>query len=203
LTGADTTGQFRNLETLETMGLRGARLTMPADRVIARQREVREEQFARALKVSLLPLFRHRPEVVDSLFERFVRPRVSETNLEGDSRELLQRLKKQAYRTLSRHFREPRAAVRLGRDVPVVYPDSLRGRGVKGTVGMQVYLNEQGEPVSIQLMEPVHPILNDIAMKATTQIRWQPAYIYRRGTPRALASWVRYGVRFRTEPAAG
>jgi len=196
---ADTSGHFSDLETLASMRVKDATITLAASDLLVGQREVAEAQFARALKESLIALFRHEPQVVDSLFERYVRPKLSEVEFQSNTRELLKRHKKQGYRSIARHFREPRPSVKLGRDVPVIYPDSLRNRGVSGSVGIQVRLNAEGEPTSLWLTRPVHPILDDIALKATTQVRWQPAYLLRTGKARPLASWVRFGVRFKTE----
>ena len=174
--GVDTTQAFRDLSGAEAMGITsGASASLTA----AVQRE-------------LLPLYRNQPEVIDSLFERHVAEKLAEG--EGDVEEW----KRRAYSSLRKNFREPLIATHLGSDIPVPYPDSLRSRGVTGKVTMQVRLDAEGRPQAIELIEPVHPALDAIAMQATTQMKWRPAYVMRNGRWRAIPSWVRFSVNFRT-----
>jgi TonB family protein len=181
------------------MSVLGAEITYSSDAQLSRQRGVALQQLARAVKVSLIALIRNEPQVVDSLFEKLVVPKLQDADLSRDPDALVERYKKEAYRTLARHFREPRATVMLGRDVPVIYPDSLRRAGVTGDVDLQVYINEEGEPAAIEKLSGVHPVLDEIAMRATTKVRWQPAYLLRVGKSYPIPSWIRYSVKFRTE----
>ncbi len=192
----DTTGVFRNLETLDAMGISGDELTYAADRTLAEQSGVAHQQLVRAVKQSLIRLFRNQPEVIDSLFEQYVVPKIEKASLSGDGQTLVSRFKKVGYQTIRRHFLEPRALKKLGVDIPVPYPDSLRERGIGGSVRLQVYINEKGEPVAVQKLEGVHPVLDDIAMRATTQMRWQPAYLLRGGKSDPIPSWTRFTVNF-------
>ncbi|MDX1741291.1 MAG: energy transducer TonB [Rhodothermales bacterium] len=199
LLGLDTTGVYPDLTSLETMEVAGAELTYSATAALSRRRDVATRQLSRAVKQSLIALIRNEPHVVDSLFEKLVVPKLENADLSREPDQLVERYKKEAYRTLARHFREPRATVRLGSDVPVVYPDSLRQAGITGDVDLQVYVNEQGEPAAIELLQGVHPVLDDIAMSATTEVRWQPAYLLRVGKSYPIPSWLRYSVKFRTQ----
>jgi hypothetical protein len=61
---------------------------------------------------------------------------------------------------------------------------------------MQVYLNREGAPQGIELISAVHPVLDDIAMKAATQMRWQPAYLLTASKSNPVPAWVRYNVNF-------
>ncbi|NND73182.1 MAG: energy transducer TonB [Rhodothermales bacterium] len=195
LPGTDTTEAFRDLESLESMGVSNA------DRVYAggvgMQQSIQKDNLIFAVKQSLIEIIRNEPEVVDSLFEAIITPKLIKAKLSGDPSEDIKKFKRDGYRSIARHFREPRTITKLGQDVPVVYPDSLAEAGVSGSVGMQVYLNNAGEPQSIELIESVHPVLDDIAMKATTQMRWQPAYLLRGGKSDPIPAWVRFSVGFR------
>ena len=193
--GTDTELAFRDLESLESMGVSNA------DRVYAggagMQQSIQKDNLVFAVKQSLIELFRNEPEVVDSLFESIITPKLAKARLSGDPTEDIKKFKRDGYRSIARHFREPRTVTKLGQDVPVVYPDSLAEAGVTGSVAMQVYLNNAGEPQAIELIESVHTVLDDIAMKATTKMRWQPAYLLRGGKSDPIPSWVRFSVGFR------
>lgn len=195
LPGADTTSAFRNLETLESMGVSNA------DRVYAASNtsraSIQRDNLVFAVKQSLIELLRNEPAVVDSLFEKIVTPKLANAKLTGNPSEDIKNLKRQSYRDIARHFREPRTVTRLGEDVPVVYPDSLADAGVSGSVGMQVFLDTEGAPQAIELIESVHPVLDDLAMKATTQMRWQPAYLLKTSKSEPIPAWVRFHVNFR------
>ncbi|NNE48516.1 MAG: energy transducer TonB [Rhodothermales bacterium] len=199
LVGVDTTGLFRNLESLESMSVVGAELTYASDMQLSRRRSVALKQLARAVKLSLIALIRNEPAVVDSLFEKLVVPKLKDADLSHEPDKLVERYKKEAYRTIARHFREPRATFTLGRDIPVDYPDSLRKAGVSGRVELQVHINDKGEPDAIEKLGSVHPVLDDIAMVATTKVRWQPAYLLRIGKSYPIASWARFNVNFQTQ----
>jgi outer membrane biosynthesis protein TonB len=67
---------------------------------------------------------------------------------------------------------------------------------VAGTVRIQVYINEEGEPLTLQLLESVDPDLDGIAMRAMTQMRWRPTYTMRKGRWVAIPAWARLGVPF-------
>ncbi len=192
----DTTGVFRDLETLQTMDLLGADVTYAANRALAEQSGVAHQQLARAVKQSLIRLFRNQPEVIDSLFRHYVLPKIARADVSGDPQKLLNRFKRVGYQTIRRHFLEPRTIRKLGADIPVPYPDSLRARRIGGKVRLQVFINEKGEPVAVEKLEGVHPVLDVLAMRATTEMRWQPAYLLRGGKSDPIPSWTRFKVNF-------
>ena len=173
--GVDTSVAFRDLEEFEAMGLGdrpdGLRAEGPVHRNVQRQ---------------LRPLYRNHPEVVDSLFTEIAVPMIDESGGEGDRDALVGRIN----RALGEAFVYPRPAA--DSDVTIVYPDSLGAAGVGGDVRMQVYLDETGEPLAIKRIEPVHPTLDAIAMRATTEKRWRPATLD--GEP--IRSWVRSTIAF-------
>jgi hypothetical protein len=163
---------------------------------IAQQTSLQRDQLVDAVKRSLIRLYRNEPAIVDSLFSRHVTPLLADVSLAGDPDELVERNKKRAYDAIRRHFREPVPVLRLGEDIAVPYPDSLRKRGVAGAVRMQVFVNESGEPQAVELIDGVHPLLARIAMRATTEMRWQPAYLLRKKDWQAIPSWSRFTVHF-------
>ncbi len=198
--GSDTTGLFRDLETLETMGVELEPVTYAADQSMAMRSGVGRDQLERAVKMSLIRLYRNQPAVVDSLFERFVVPKIREASLVGDFGAIREHFKREGYRLIGNNFQEPRVALQLGKDVQVSYPDSLRDRQVSGAVRTQVYVDAKGKPVAIELLEGVHPVLDALAMQATTRMQWRPAYLMRNGNWKAVPSWVRFNVNFMTPP---
>lgn len=169
--GVDTARAFRNLEDLGQMGV------------------AEGSSFELAVKNSLIELFRNDPERIDSLFARFVAPKLAGG---GD----VEAFKREGYGALRTQFREPRTAKALGADIPVPYPDSLRQKQVSGAVRTQVYLDAEGQPQAVEVLEGVHPVLDAIALRATTEMRWSPAYHFRNGSWQAQPAWVRFNVRF-------
>lgn len=199
--GADTAGMFRDLETLEAMRVDLNPVTYASAPSLAMQGDVARSQLEQAVKVSLIRLYRNQPAVVDSLFERFVAPKIEEASLVGDFDSMREHFKREGYRIINNNFQEPRAALQLGKDVLITFPDSLRERQIGGTVRTQVYVDEKGEPRAIELLEGVHPVLDALAMRATTQMRWRPAYLLRNRNWKPVPSWVRFNVNFMTPQA--
>ncbi len=184
--GVDTSRAFRDLETFAAMGVEQT----PIGKARA--------GIAESVKRSLIRLYRNEPEVIDSMFQVHVVPQIERAELGNDTSADVDRLKEEGYRSIGRAFQEPRTRLTLGEDVQIVYPDSLREAGVSGRVSMQVYLNEEGEPLAIKLVDSVHPVLDDIAMNATTEMRWRPAYLLQRGSWSAIPSWARFNINFST-----
>lgn len=148
------------------------------------------------VKESLIPLFRNQPDVVDSLFERFVVPKMANARIEGDVRPVIKTFKLEGYRTITRFFREPYSLTKMGLDIPVPIPDSLRDKSIVGRVFMQVYISDEGDPVAIKKLNGVHPVLDRIAVRAMTQMKWQPAYLLKGRKANPIASWARFTVDF-------
>ena len=195
MAGVDTSEAFRDLETLAEMGVTSDAV-FASTRALAQDRSLQQGQLTQAVRQSLIRLYRNAPEVVDSLYQEKVVPSLEDADLQKDPDELVETRKKRAYTLLRRHFREPVPALELGEDVPVVYPDSLRRQGIGGPVKMQVRLNAEGEPVAIELLDGSHPVLNELAVRTTTQMRWQPAYVLRKGEWVPQPSWARYTIRY-------
>ena len=191
----DTTGAFPDLETLESIGAEGE-MTLAANAQIAQQSGVATQQLARSVKQGLIELYRNDPEVVDSLFEKYVRPKLEGITISGDRAALVEKHKREGYNLITKHFREPRTTLKLGEDITIDYPDSLSSEGVSGTVRTQVRLNEAGEPQAIELIESVHPVLDAITLRATSEMRWQPAYILRGNDWEAVPAWARFNISF-------
>ena len=193
-TDVDTTGLFRSLETLDDLGVE-EEVIYGTNRV--GQAGVAEAQIINAVKRSLIRMYRHRPEVVDSLFEALIVPEIQSTPVEGDLSDYVATFKEKGVEKLRRQFREPQVISQLGTDVPVHYPDSLRQANVSGNVGLQVYVNEAGEPVAIEVLESVHPVLDRSALRSVTQVEWLPAYVLKKRNWKELPAWERISVNFR------
>jgi hypothetical protein len=191
--GVDTTVAFRPLESLGAMELETRSLAA------ATPSGARGEVLVEAVRRGLTPLFRVQPEVIDSLFRRYVAPKVARATLTGDLEATIDRLREESYRNLLQYFREPRPITRLGEDVPLTYPDSLVKKGITGRVEMQVYLNAEGEPQAIWKLEGVHPVLDLLAMEATTRMRWQPAYVRQGNTWITVPSWIRFNIHYQIQ----
>ena len=61
---------------------------------------------------------------------------------------------------------------------------------------LQIALNKEGVPIALTKLQGVHPVLDRIAMRAMTEMRWQPAFVLRGGTSKPTPSWTRMKVRF-------
>lgn len=192
--GVDTTGLFRNLDTLEDIGATGAYLeNVQLDQMT---NDMALRKLAVLVKKNLLPLFRNEPQVVDSLFDRFVFPRMASAQIHGDVTPEIEKFKAEGYRIIARHFRSPRPLTKMGTDIPVAIPDSLQTAEFTGSVFIQVAIDTTGHPLAMELLYGVHPVLDRIAMRATTKMRWQPAYLLGARRADAIPSWARFKVRF-------
>lgn len=199
--GADTSVAFRKLETLQEMQVVGGEVTYLSNPQMLHQAGALQTRVNNAVKQSLIKLYRNQPEVVDSLFERYVVPEIQKRPVDGDVKTYVEQIKRRAYELIRSHFREPILATQLGKDVPLPpLPDSLEEQQVAGTVRLQLYLDQEGKPVAIERLAGVHPVLDAIATRAATQMEWSPAYYLRSGNWRPGPSWVRYNVIFRAPP---
>ena len=106
------------------------------------------------------------------------------------------RFKREGYRLIYRHFREPRTTLQVGTDIPVEIPDSLSAQAAGRAVSFQVFISDEGVPQAIELLSGIHPVLNHIALRATMQMRWQPAYLLRGRKSVPISSWARFRIRF-------
>lgn len=198
-TGFDTTDVFRNLDTFADMGVGNVGITFVANAQASNRSGSPQDIFERRVQRSLIRLYRNQPMLVDSLFERYVRPSLAGKGDPDKMDALVDQYQRKSYGVIRNHFQEPQTALILGKDVEVPYPDSLRERQVTGAVKTQVYLNDEGEPQAIMLLEGVHPVLDAIGLRATTQMRWRPAYRIRKGNWIPISAWTRYNLRFKIE----
>lgn len=196
--GTDTSGVFRDLETLQSMNVQNVEYFSPSAFSATRQAGRNRRAYVNAVKQSLIRLYRNNPEVVDSLFERYVTPEIEKATPGEDVEAFVEQYKRRGYELIRSHFREPLLAKQIGKDIPMpAYPDSLREQQIEGTVRMQIYLDSEGKPLTISRLEGVHPTLDRMAMNATTQMEWSPAYYLRKGNWRPGPSWARYNITFR------
>ena len=194
--GVDTSEVFRDLETLQAMGIAMSPVVYDATQPISSQARVSQDRLVWYVKQSLLPLFRNRPEVVDSLFEVYVAPRIVRGGPSDDPGGDVAKYKREGYRAIYRHFREPRTLLQVGTDIPVEIPDSLSVQAAGRAVSFQVFISDDGRPAAVELLSGVHPVLDRIALKATLQMRWQPAYLLQKNKSVPVESWARFRIRF-------
>ena len=72
------------------------------------------------------------------------------------------------------------APVVISRVAPI-YPEELRREGVQGTVTMSALITRTGEVANIRVVRSTDPRLEDLAMDALRQWRFQPGKL--EGTP--------------------
>mgnify|MGYP006271976709 CR=1 FL=1 len=200
-TGVDTAQAFRPLNTLSDMGIGRTGMVLQGS-------GLNQSQFNDAIKRTLLPMYRHAPGVVDSLFERYGTVPLQNVDLQDPGLvqsggrlhpDVVSDAKQAAYAYIREHFREPQR--KTGEDQRgVPYPDSLRTPEASGKVTLQVRLDAEGQPVAMHLLEGAHPTLNALTMRTVTQRTWEPAYVKRPNDWEPLPSWVRFSITFRPPP---
>lgn len=190
------------METIDDLGVEDEDVVFLAPGEVAALRRNDRSQFERAVKRSLIRLYRNEPVIVDSIFVAHIRPMLDDVKFTNDPVQDIEKFKQKAYKTMrERYFREPRTKLELGTDVPIVYPDSLREKGIDGAVVLQVRLDASGAPLSVELIKQVHPVLDQIAMEATTRMRWLPAYVMKKKDWQPVPSWARFRIAFSSQPA--
>ncbi|MBK9795395.1 MAG: TonB family protein [Holophagaceae bacterium] len=60
------------------------------------------------------------------------------------------------------------------RRVDPIYPDFARRSRLQGPVVLMLTVNEQGQPVQVQVLQG-HPVFHDVALQAARQWRFEPA----------------------------
>ena len=196
----DTSEVFVNLDSLTTMGIVDQTMQLDGG-------DVAREQFNAAIKQSLIKLYRNNPMIVDSLFEEHAAPQLEEVDLSGDvvgekgqlKSKIRDKNQKKAYQAITEHFQEPRRQS----SPDIVWPDSLRSEEYSGVVKVQAHLAVEGEgenavarPDAVQVLSGTDPTLDRIALKATTDATWNPAYIMQDGERTPVESWVRFDIPF-------
>lgn len=171
--GTDTSAAFRDLESIEAMG-------------VARD----ESEWVRWFQGQMSDLYRTNPEVVDSVFEAEFLPAVREgipvtDDYAAASEGLTRRVKTEFYQRYNpAQYRPPAEGVAV--------PDSLAG--VSGRVALQVYVNPAKEPVAVKVVEGTGTALDQIAMRRAIESTFTDAWV--RPTAGASAgqnvyNWVR------------
>jgi len=190
----DTSEVFRDLSSLETMGILEEDITLSGG-------SVSQEQFQRAVKQSLLELYRSNPTLVDSLFAEHAVPVLEEAELGGDAVEegkikqkLLDKYSQQALKAIDEHYEQPIIQEGI---TGLPYPDSLRTEENSGRVEVQVHVTADGTVNAVQVVEGTHPILNAIIMRAAaTETTWNPAYVTEDGEQTPYPGWGRLSTNF-------
>lgn len=198
--GVDTALAFRDLSTFEGMGVRVPDALYRAGEPLSAQQDVARDRMVSAVQRELAPLYRNRPETVDSLFWQVVEPTIEAARPDREPDAQVAAYERDAYRRIMRHFRAPGALKQIGTDIPVSIPDSLRGPASDRVVSFQVYVGPDGSAGAVRQLEGVHPVLDRIALRALVQVPWQPAYVLRTTRSVPVDGWVRFGVRFPTQP---
>ncbi|MEM8556552.1 MAG: energy transducer TonB [Bacteroidota bacterium] len=182
LADTDTTVAFRDLSTLESMGIaEGEGLVAQVKRGRLDGAEAPDQDGG------LIGLFRNNPEAVDSVFMAVGVPIIrGETASSVDD---VRSLRTDVYRRMTQEYRRSGT---LGSVDPslAIYPDSLRQNGIGGTVTMQVHLNRRGEPIAAKVLESAHPTLDRLALNVAANRRYNPATVGQD----SVASWVRFGI---------
>ena len=153
--GIDTTGLFPDHSTFEAMGVE-RRPEGP------RHRNVQQ---------ALITTYRSSPHLVDSVFTVNVSPYLSGSGNQVPLEEAVQ----ESAKRLREMYMGPRQdpEVKFGREVPYVYPDSLQD--VQGRVEVQAFVareDNEGMPIALRLVEPVHPVLDALTMQAAARMRY-------------------------------
>lgn len=170
----DTSGVFRDLESLTSMGVLEDELALSAG-------SITQEQFQKAIKRSLEELYRTNPSIVDSLFEAYAVPELETVDLGSDVVEdgelktkILEKSRQAAYKAIDAHYEQPTIQEGI---TGLPYPDTLRTEENSGRIEIQLHVNEDGQVDAVEVIEGTHPTLNAIVMKAATETTWQPAYV--------------------------
>jgi len=191
----DTSEVFQNLESLEAMGILGdEEMTLSGG-------SVSQEQFRRAVKQSLLELYRSNPTIVDSLFEEHGVPVLENAELGSDAVEegkikqkLLDKFSQKALKAIDEHYEQPIIQEGI---TGLPYPDSLRTDENSGRVEVQVHVTADGTVDAVEVVEGTHPILNAIIMRAAaTETTWNPAFVTEDGEQTAYPGWGRLSTNF-------
>jgi hypothetical protein len=156
LPGTDTTLAFRDLTTLEAMGV------------------VRDEtEFVRWVQEKMTDIYRTDPETVDSVFAAEYLPEVRAGVPPGEGYDaaataLVQRIKRDFFQRYNASRYEQPAE-------PLVIPDSLAD--VSGRIEVQVYVDTANQPVAIRLVEGTGTALDQMFMRRALGSTFTDAWV--------------------------
>ena len=174
-TGADTDAAFRDLETLDAMGVR----LSDNDRV-------------RYAQEQMTVLYRTHPEVFDSVFFAVAAPMFERDFAREGFQEAVDAAVQEAKRAINGQLYRQATALPDPPPEPVVYPDSLRARGVGGQAVVQAYVDAEGQALAVEVVESVHPALDAMVMRKAATTRYNPAWVVEENRAgRAIPNWVR------------
>jgi len=190
----DTSEVFRNMSSLEAMGIIGEDVALGSG-------SVSQEQFQNAVKRSLLELYRSNPAVVDSLFEEHAVPVLQDADLGSDiveedkiKQKILDKFGQKALKAVDEHYEQPIIQEGI---TGLPYPDSLRTEENSGRVEVQVHVTADGTVDAVEVVEGTHPTLNAIIMRAAaTETTWNPAYVTEDGEQTSYPGWGRLSTNF-------
>lgn len=154
--GTDTTAAFRDLSTLDSMG-------------VARD----ESEFVRWVQEKMTDIYRTDPETVDSVFAAEFLDDVQAGVPEGDdygaaADALVNQIKTDFFQRYNASRYQPSAEA-------LVVPDSLAG--VSGRVEAQVYVDPDNQPVAIRLVEGTGTALDQLFMRRVLSGTFTDAWV--------------------------
>ena len=154
--GTDTSAAFRDLTTIEAMG-------------VARD----ESEFIRWVQEQMTDIYRTDPETVDSVFAaeflddvRAGVPAGGDYAAEADG--LVNRIKTDIYQRYNAALYDPP-------DEPLVVPDTLQN--ASGRIAVQVYVNADNQAVAIKLNEGTGTALDQVFMRRVLSSTFTDAWV--------------------------
>lgn len=154
--GTDTSAAFRDLSTLEAMG-------------VARD----ETEFVRWVQEKMTDIYRTDPETVDSVFAAEFLDEIRAGIPAGDdygpqADALVNRIK-------TDFFQRYNASRYDAPDEPLVIPDSLTD--VSGRIAVQVYVDVDNQPTAIRLVEGTGTVLDQVFMRRVLSSTFTDAWV--------------------------
>jgi hypothetical protein len=154
--GADTATAFRDLSSLEAMGVVNT-----------------ESEFLTWAQSKMTDLYRTNPEVVDSIFTADVLPALRTDVPEGPGyQDAALRIINDAKRDFYQRYNH---ALRDRSSPPLAIPDSLRS--LRGTVELKVYVTADNQPVAIERLQGTGTVLDDLAMRNAALATYTDAWV--------------------------
>jgi hypothetical protein len=171
--GADTTAAFRDLSTLEAMG-------------VARD----DTELVRWTQEKLTQLYRTDPETVDSVFAADYLDELRAGLPSGDgygpaAEAMVERIKTEFYQRYNASVYQPS-------ETQFAIPDSLAG--ADGVITVQVYVNRDNVPTAVKLVEGTGTALDQMMMRRALDGTFTDAWVREtagRSAGTEIPSWVR------------
>ncbi len=194
-TDVDTTGLFPDLDSVESMGV------VPAEEDV--DASSRSGWVERNLKRRMVMLYRNNPQIVDSVFNARVPDMIASRSLDDELIPVVDDLEDPVRRALLQGFYPPSPLRKLGTEIPVPFPDSIRAQIDGARVKTQVAIGPDGFADAVRILEPAQPTLERITVGVIAQQKWNAGYVTITNTNRRerAPSWVRYNVLFGQPPA--